>query len=139
MITNELLKNGGDGIVTSLKKLFNQLLHLGNTPLEWNKGIIVPIFKKGNKNDLNNYRGITLTSCVSKIFNRIVANSISNFVENNNILSEVQEALERITGVKITCLLSKVLLLQDSLRISKLIWPFWTSERLSTQCGETVF
>ena len=48
------------------------------------------IFKKGNKNDLNNYRGITLTSCVSKIFNRIVANSISTFVENNNILSEVQ-------------------------------------------------
>ena len=90
MITNELLKNGGNGIVTSLKKFFNQLLHLGNTPLEWNKGIIVPIFKKGNKNDLNNYRGITLTSCVSKIFNRIVANSISNFVENNNILSEVQ-------------------------------------------------
>jgi len=90
MITNELLKNGGIGLINSLVKLFNHLILLGSTPRDWNKGIIVPIFKKGNKNDLNNYRGITLTSCVSKIFNRIIANYISNFVEENNILSEIQ-------------------------------------------------
>ena len=71
-ITNELLKNGGDDLIYSLTDIFNRFLFPENSPVDWNKGIIVAIFKKGNKNDLNNYRGITLTSCVSKIFNRLV-------------------------------------------------------------------
>ncbi|XP_072028246.1 uncharacterized protein [Amphiura filiformis] len=135
LITNELLKNGGEGMIDSLTKLFNSFLYLESTPHEWNKGIIVPIFKKGNKNDLNNYRGITLTSCVSKIFNRIIANCISNFVEDNNILSEIQGALGRTTDVMITCFLLKASPLRDLPRINKLIWPFWISEKHSTQCG----
>ena len=89
-ITNELLKNGGDALINSLTDMFNRFLFLENSPVDWNKGIIVPIFKKGNKNDLNNYRGITLTSCVSKIFNRLVCDRISGFIENNDILTEVQ-------------------------------------------------
>ena len=90
LITNELLNNGGDGLVNSLTKLFNRFLALEGTAYEWNKVIIVPIFKKGSKNDLNNNRGITLTSCVSKIFNRIIAKNISMYVEDNKILSEIQ-------------------------------------------------
>ena len=46
--------------------------------------------KKGDHKDLNNCRGITLTPCISKIFNRIVANEISEFLEKDNILTEVQ-------------------------------------------------
>jgi len=90
LITYELIKNGGDGLAESLLKLFKRLVTLKSTPKEWNKGIIVPIFKKGDKKDLNNYRGITLTSCVSKIFNRIISKAISNFLEDHNILSEIQ-------------------------------------------------
>ena len=66
------------------------LLFLESSPIEWNKGIIVPIFKKGARNDLNNYRGITLTSCVSKKFNRLVCDRISKFIEENDVLTEVQ-------------------------------------------------
>jgi len=89
-ITNELLKNGGDHMHRSIFVMFKKFIALEKTPKEWNRGIIVPIFKKGDRKDLNNYRGITLTSCVSKVFNRIIAMSISKFLENSNILSEVQ-------------------------------------------------
>ena len=78
-ITNELLKNGGDAIQASLVGLFNKIVELEKIPSEWNMGIIVPIFKKGDRKDLNNYRGISLTSCVSKIFNRVIAMHISSF------------------------------------------------------------
>ena len=40
--------------------------------------------------DLDNYRGISLTSCISKIFSRIISNNISDFLEDRNVLSEVQ-------------------------------------------------
>ena len=89
-ITNELLKNGGDGLNKSIFQLFFRLIKLESTPQEWNKGIIIPIHKKGSKNNLNNYRGITLTSCVSKVFNRIISKSISSFVEEHKLLSEMQ-------------------------------------------------
>jgi len=89
-ITNEMIKNGGDCLTESMFKLFKKIVETNVIPKQWNLGIIIPIFKKGNINDLNNYRGITLTSCVSKIFNRIVANEISKFIEKDNALSEVQ-------------------------------------------------
>ena len=46
-ITNELIKNGGNAMNTSLLSLFTKFANLERTPDEWNKGVIIPIFKKG--------------------------------------------------------------------------------------------
>ena len=35
-------------------------------------GMVVPIHKKGNTNDVNNYRGIELISCFAKLFTSIL-------------------------------------------------------------------
>ncbi len=94
-ITNELIKNGGDALVTSLFNLFKRLATVECIPDEWNEGIIIPIFKKGDVKDLDNYRGITLTSCVSKVYNRIIAQNVSKFIEDNNILTEVQGSFRK--------------------------------------------
>jgi len=45
-----------------LCKLFNYIFDNNLYPEIWKKGIIVSVPKKGNLNDVNNYRGITLTS-----------------------------------------------------------------------------
>ena len=89
-ITNELLKNGGDSLNKSILAMFQKFIDFEKTPKEWNRGVIIPIFKKGDRKDLNNYRGISLTSCVAKIFNSIIAMNISNFLEGSNSLTEVQ-------------------------------------------------
>ena len=44
----------------------------GSIPQEWKHVNVVPIFKKGNKGDVENYRPISLTCLVMKIFERIV-------------------------------------------------------------------
>ena len=51
-----------------LCKLFNYIFSNGIYPGGWTKGIIVPVPKKGNLSNVNNYRGIALTSIFSKIF-----------------------------------------------------------------------
>ena len=44
--------------------LFNKLYEIGYFPKEWSTGVIVPIYKKGDKKKPENYRGITLTLVV---------------------------------------------------------------------------
>ena len=55
------------------------------------RGIIVPLHKKGDPNDVNHYRGITLVSSFFlKCFTSILNKRVNDWVENNNIVSDAQ-------------------------------------------------
>ena len=45
----------------------------------------MPIFKKGNINDVENYRGITLLSTLGKLFTRIINNRLTFWSDTCNI------------------------------------------------------
>ena len=66
-IIAELLKNLDDDTVIILVNIFNKIFDSGEFPEEWALGIIVILFKGGERDDLNNYRGITLLSVVGKL------------------------------------------------------------------------
>ena len=76
--------------------LFNNVLKSGEVPQEWTTGLIIPIYKnKGDTTDASNYRGITLLSCMGKLFTTILNNRLTIFVENNEILNEYQTGFRR--------------------------------------------
>lgn len=54
------------------------------------KGIIVPIFKSGEKCNPSNYRGITIGSCIGKLFLKIINNRLDNFLTMHNIICPEQ-------------------------------------------------
>ena len=54
-----------DIISANLADLFNAILNSGCFPDEGSRGIIFPLHKQGDPNDVNNYRGITLVSSFS--------------------------------------------------------------------------
>jgi hypothetical protein len=56
----ELIKAGGRTIRCAIHKLIISILNKEELPEEWKESIIVPIYKKGDKTDCNNYRGISL-------------------------------------------------------------------------------
>ena len=62
-VMNEYFIECQDILIEPLEMLFNVLLESGIYPSQWTKGVVIPIFKKGAKDDVNNYRGITLVSC----------------------------------------------------------------------------
>ena len=74
MIVNEMLKYGNAIFCSPLTKLFNTILSTGCYPTAWSTGIIVPILKSGDPMDPNNYRGITLSSCIGKKILKILCN-----------------------------------------------------------------
>ena len=51
---------------------------------------VVPIFKKGDKLNINNYRPISLLAAISKVIEKIMANQLSEFFENKKLLSNSQ-------------------------------------------------
>jgi len=87
---NEILKNGGEGLKDSLLLLFQKMWKEERVPKDWARGIIVPIFKEGDKRNADNYRGITLLSVVGKVYMSILNNRVSRWLESEKKLVEEQ-------------------------------------------------
>ena len=69
----------------TIRDLFNNILRSGKYPTLWNRGFISSLPKTGDLSDPNNFRGITLTSCLGKLFNKILSRRLYKFRENNNL------------------------------------------------------
>ena len=59
-ISNEVIKHGLDILAVPLLMLYNKVISFGSFPKIWSDGIIVPLHKKDDKLDTNNYRGIII-------------------------------------------------------------------------------
>ena len=66
-LVGELLKYGGVGMVDLMHQLFKVAWHEETVAKQWEEGLIVNLFKKGDKKDPGNYRGITLLSVVGSL------------------------------------------------------------------------
>ena len=52
--------------------------------------LVIPIFKKGDNQDCNNYRPISLLPNISKLFEKLIHNRLSKFLEENKCLFSKQ-------------------------------------------------
>ena len=73
-----------------LLKLFNSILDNTWISQEWLLSLITALHKKGAKEDPDNYRGISLMSCMAKLFLTILNNRLTTFALENNILTPSQ-------------------------------------------------
>ena len=77
-------------MLPNLERLFNYILTSGKYPDNWLCGYIIPIYKKGEITDPCNYRGITIISCVGKLFNMIINERLLKFFTTKNIIHNNQ-------------------------------------------------
>jgi hypothetical protein len=80
-IVAEMLKAGGQLVAEKLWKFFIKVWDEVEVPKDWENGIIMPLFKKGDRMDLDNYRGITLMDVVGKVFSGILRDRLEKFYE----------------------------------------------------------
>ncbi len=91
MIINEYIKSTKHLLCPLYVKMFNKILDTGVMSSEWSVGTIVPLYKnKGDIQDVNNYRGITLLSCMGKLFTFIVNESLTDYSNKLSLISETQ-------------------------------------------------
>ena len=103
-VLNECIKYCGVWITHIIARLFNHLYNLGALPDEWSKGLIVPIYKKGDKQQPANCRPITLLSSLCKLYTSILCRRITEWATENYVFSEAQFGY-RPTYSKWRCLL----------------------------------
>ena len=69
-----------------LTLITNQVLSSGIFPDKLKIAKVIPIFKKGDDTDVNNYRAISLLPAISKIIEKVIYNQTYNYFDQNNIL-----------------------------------------------------
>jgi len=94
-ISAEFLKTTTQFFSKFLTKLFNRLYDLGTFPDMWSRSVIFPLFKKGNPNCPENYRGISLLSIVSKLFTSILNKRLYTWAEVEEKISVEQAGFRR--------------------------------------------
>ena len=73
-----------------LSILFNLIFQFGAVPNDWKCATVIPIFKKGTSADPNNYRPISLTSIVCKVYESIIKCQILSYLDTFSLISKDQ-------------------------------------------------
>ena len=97
---------GGDRVSVAMSQLFTAMLSSSHTPPGLKKGIIITLHKGGKKrkDDPNNYRAITLSSCIIKVYERILLKKIQT--SGNVSLCSLQGGFQK----GMSCILTSYLL-----------------------------
>jgi hypothetical protein len=96
LIHNDMLKNLSANNRTHLLYLFNSLYANEFVPTTWKSAIVIPLLKPDKPADtVNSYHPISLTSCIGKLFERLITNRLSWFVEKNNIIGPEQAGFRK--------------------------------------------
>lgn len=85
-----LLKDNAYAISKPLCSIINQSFLTGQFPSQLKLAEVVPILKKGDPKNPDNYRPVSILPVLSKVFEKIASNQILSFFENNNIFSSNQ-------------------------------------------------
>jgi hypothetical protein len=89
-ISTKILKSSIAYVSSPLTYICNKMLATGTFPSRLKFSEVRPIYKKGDKNDVSNYRPISLLTSFSKIFEKVVYNRLYKHIECNHILAAEQ-------------------------------------------------
>ena len=89
-LTTNLLKLCGLELAIYLEWLFKRILKDGQIPQEWKEARIIPVYKGGERWRLTNYRPISLTSAICKVFETLLNQYIWYILTQKGVVVESQ-------------------------------------------------
>lgn len=99
-ISNFFVKNVAQHISPVLCYIYNLSLETGIFPKALKSAVVIPLFKKGNRDDPSNYRPISLLPVFSKIFEKLVKSRAMSFLKKTGFLSKTQFGFLEGTGTE---------------------------------------
>ena len=90
LLSNEMILCLIEAQPNLLLKLFNSIFDSNAKINQWSLSVINPIFKSGSKSEPNNYRGISLLSCLGKLFTAILNQRLMQYALEKKIIKTEQ-------------------------------------------------
>ena len=107
-ISAELVQAGGEDVITALATICDKILQTGEWPTPWTQSLVTTLPKKGDLQQCQNYRTISLISHPSKVMLKIILNRLKSQAEK--IIAEEQAGFragrsttEQMYNLKIFC------------------------------------
>lgn len=97
-ISMEAWMFGGEAVSKSLLDIMNQMWKEEKIPEEWRISVIVPIYKKGDQEKAENYRGVSLLCTGYKIYAEILRERLEEKIVKKKLLSESQGGFRKGRG-----------------------------------------
>lgn len=122
-MSSNLLKNIMPSIAEPLGLVFTRCLNEGHFPEQLKMSKVVPLFKGGKKSKPENYRPISILPALSKVFETLIKNRITEFLEKYDIICKNQHGYQKnkSTNSAITSLLLEVAEGFDNRKTSQLV------------------
>jgi len=90
MIGPRLLKVAAPAIVESIAFICNESIRSNKFPQTWKTAKVTPLHKAGTKDDVNNYRPISILPCLSKLLEKHVHDSFLNYLNTYDLIHDNQ-------------------------------------------------
>ena len=116
-----ILKTCANSLALPLSILFQLIYNTGILPAEWKRTNIVPVFKKGVKENIENYRPISLTCISAKVMERIIYDELfsrtyhlidsrqNGFLKNNSCTMNLTKLIESLSTNLLQDLLTDII------------------------------
>ena len=92
----KILKAAAPAISSSLARLINHCIDNGCVPSAWKLAKVIPIYKgKGSRDDMSNYRPISVLPLLSKMFEKHIHSALCSLLKENNLLYKLQSGFRR--------------------------------------------
>ena len=120
-----VLRIAAPEISCSIAKIINHCIETCTFPSQWKIAKVKPLFKnQGNKQDIQNYRPISILPILSKVFERHIFNAVNTYLTENSLLYRFQSGFRKnhSTDTALLFLLDQVLLDLDKNNVSGLVF-----------------
>ena len=90
-----VLKICDSSISLPLRIIYMNCIKKGYFPKQWKKANVIPIFKKNKRNEISNYRPVSLLPICGKILEKVIYDNLYVYIFSNNFISDEQSGYRR--------------------------------------------